>query len=1059
MSSMISEGSGKVDIRKILKENTMRKSPFFASLSIGLLVLPLLFGSYASAEDAGTAEEIPLMQIRVDIDMPGKKITGEASAELPRGKTVWISGEGLELNRISLGGETLRPDVEDGHFPITANGNETRLVIDFLVHVPSLDTAEADTGARFFTANFMDPQAAVLLDDWCPTFKGLAQYHLEACIPEELIAVSEADAITTVVTPHGKIYSFDFPHPRTGPSLVVGPYQVSLHRYHDIELAGYFFPEDSQLAERYLDKARGFLSRYEQLLGPFPFKRFAVVENRASTGYGLPTYTLLGQQVARLPFIADTSLGHEILHSWFGNCVYVEPGTGNWSEGLTTYLSDILFREEKGQGGEERHLLAINYQSYVHKDNAIPLARFEDQTDRAARAVGYHKAAMVFHMLRNEIGEGVFGRALRTLVSDYRFSAAGWQDIRAVCERSAGRNLGLFFEQWLDRADVPDLSLSGGTVEDSDGKERRLRFTLDQSTETPYSLSVPLLIETASGAEHHIIQVEHQKETIKIEVNGRPIAITLDPDYDLMRNLHPSEFPPVLHRFFGSEQRYCILPTNDREKYEPFADSLQELGFSKIRSEGLEKETGLPDGALLVLGDPDPRLKRLMGDMDEPQEGVVLNVQEDPLDHRRVIVKVKASSAEELEPLPRKLPHYGRYDSLRFVRGQAKDMHAVDLKSGVRLEIEEDIKGIAATDLSPIERIIRDIASKQVIYVGERHDDFSNHVAELRVIQGFKDSGHQLAVGMEMFQRPFQEVLDRYIRDEIDEETFLRKSEYFDRWGYDYSLYRPIIAFCKENGIPLIALNLPKEISQKVARDGLRSLTDDEILQIPEDLDWTNTAYKDWLGGIYKEHPAEEVTGFETFYQAQILWDETMARGIHEYLISHPGTQVIVLAGNGHVAYGYGIPSRTYRRGRYDQTILSCVDQTDIEPEMADYFLVPRQVPPPFTAKLGVLLKAGDKGLSIKTVVPQSPAEAADLRAGDLILSLDGEIIRDLTDLKLALSLKKEGDTAKIMVKRVRWMAPDKILELAVGPFASGSTSSHGALGAHRHGGRGKGLK
>jgi aminopeptidase N len=1034
----------------------MGKGPFCAPLSVCLLMIPLLCVSYASGKDAGTAEEIPLMDIRVDIDIPGREITGKASAEMPRGKTLWIYGGGLELTHITLGGETLRPHVEGGYFRVTATGDDTRLVIRFIGRLPSLDTAKGETGPRFFTGNFMAPQAAVLLEGWCPTFKGLAQYHLEACIPEELTAVSEADAVTTVVTPRGRIYSFDFPHPRTGPSLVVGPYQVSLHRYHDVELAGYFFPEDSQLAERYLDKARDFLSRYEQLLGPFPFKRFAVVENRAPTGYGLATYTLLGQQVAELPFIADTSLGHEILHSWFGNCIYMEHDTGNWTEGLTTYLSDILFREGKGRGGEERHFLTINYQSYVHKDNAIALAQFEEQTDRAARAVGYQKGAMVFHMLRNEVGEEVFDRALRTFVNEYRFSTAGWHDIRTVYERSAGKSLASFFEQWLGRADVPCISLSGGAREDFTGKERRLRFTVEQSTEQPYILSVPVLVETTKGTEHHTVRVQHQQDTVEIEVDGRPIAITLDPDYELMRNLFPQEFPPVLSRLFGAERKYCILPVRGREKYERFSDSLKELGFSTIRPEDLENEAGLPDGALLVLGDPEPRLRRLVEDIAEPEQGVALAVREDPLDPRSVIALVKASSAEELEPLLRKLPHYGRNNSLKFAKGQVEDMHTVDLQGGVRREIEEEIKGIAATDLSPIERIIEDIASKQIIYVGERHDDYSNHLAELRVIQGLRDSGGQLAVGMEMFQRPFQDVLDRYIGGEIDEETFLRKSEYFDRWGYDYGLYRPIITFCKENGIPLVALNLTKEISKKVAREGLSSLNDDEILQIPENLDWTNTAYKDWLGGIYKEHPAEEVSGFETFYQAQILWDETMAESVHEYLSSHPGAQMVVLAGNGHVAYGYGIPSRACRRGKYEQAILSCVGDTDIEPDMADYFLFLRRVPPPFTATLGVLLKAGEKGLTIKRIVPESPADKAGLKAGDLILSLDGETISDLTDLKLVLSLKNERDTAKIVVKRVRWMAPDRILELPVGPFTSGSASFHGAREAHRHGGRGR---
>src|SRR5208337_4444995 len=101
--------------------------------------------------------------------------------------------------------------------------------------------------------------------------------------------------------------------------------------------------------------------------------RFSIVENSMPVGYSMPTYTVLGQAVVRLPFIPETSLGHEILHQWFGNSVYVDYAGGNWAEGLTSFLADHLYEEEKGRGKEYRKGLLIDFASYVNDKNDFPL--------------------------------------------------------------------------------------------------------------------------------------------------------------------------------------------------------------------------------------------------------------------------------------------------------------------------------------------------------------------------------------------------------------------------------------------------------------------------------------------------------------------------------------------------------------------------------------------------------------------------------------------------------------------------------------------------------------
>ena len=1021
----------------------MKRTSYLLSLSLFLLAFLTTFDPPAWSEVNKNKDDMPTVSIDVSLDIENRRIKGKASTELPMEKPVLIHVGGVELDHVTLAGRTINPSIEEDSFIVMASAGNRLLRIQFHRDFPSLNLMSSVENDHTMTDSFIDTKGVVLLGGWCPTLEGLARYELKAAVPTDFSAISEADAVKIESREKTSIYIFEFPHPRAGISLVAGPYQVSLERHKGIEIAAYFFPEDKELAREYIDKSKYYLDLYEGLLGPYPFKRFAIVENRAPTGYGLPTYTLLGQEVARLPFIVDTSLGHEILHSWFGNSVYVNLQEGNWSEGLTTYLADHLYKEQKGQGSDYRHRLLVDYQSYVHEDQTIPLAQFKFRIDRPSKAIGYGKGTMLFHMLKQEIGKNAFNKALKRFVLDYRFKMAGWSDLKAVFSDIGKKDLSVFFDQWLERKDVPVLTISKGNITYPGSGLQCQKLIIQQGTESPYSLLVPLVLETTFGEVRSNVRVENKRESLDIEVEEQPLSVTLDPDYDLMRKLDPPEFSPVLSRLLGSEHKFFVLPSQSSEIYGQFAVFLKSLGFEGKSIDSLT-DSDLKKGSLLILGDPAPRLERLTWEMPDPDSGVIITIRENPINPTGVLALVKASSSKELELILKKITHYGQYSILSFRDGKLVEKDTAGTQNGIRLALQTEIVGIAASDLSPMDRVINDVSEKQVIYIGERHDRFSHHMAQLRIIQGLGRLNRRLAVGMEMFQRPFQDVLDRYLDGQIDERTLLKESEYLKRWGYDYHLYRPIIEYCKEHGIPILALNLPAEISKKVARKGIESLSDEELEQVPGDLDWSNTFYETRLRRIFEEHPENEIKDFDDFYQAQVLWDETMAQNVHDYLRNNPDRQMVVLVGAGHVAFGDGIPSRTYRRGKYDQVIIIAnVAGDNLEPDMADFFLFSPVVQPPFSAKLGVILNDEDNKLVLKKVMQSSPAQKSGLKSGDLLLSFDGEPVKDISDLKLALLFKKEGDTAKIKIKRIKRFAHDKILELTVGPFKPLKMSFH----------------
>lgn len=249
-----------------------------------------------------------------------------------------------------------------------------------------------------------------------------------------------------------------------------------------------------------------------------------------------------------------------------------------------------------------------------------------------------------------------------------------------------------------------------------------------------------------------------------------------------------------------------------------------------------------------------------------------------------------------------------------------------------------------------LQSVLETLAQRDVVYLGETHDRSEDHRAQLDILQALqrRSSGSRRAIALEMFQRPYQPILDRYLAGAINEQDLQRLSEYEKRWGYPWDYYAPIVRFAKQNSLPLIALNTPSEVTRKVARSGLQSLTPAEREYIPplSEIRAEPDAYRERLRQIYEEihHGNSNSRQFEAFFQAQVLWDETMADRISQFLSDNPNTQIIVLVGQGHLVYGDGIPNRVARRQGKDlkQSIVLINPPEEIKaetnPPAADYF-------------------------------------------------------------------------------------------------------------------------
>ncbi len=337
----------------------------------------------------------------------------------------------------------------------------------------------------------------------------------------------------------------------------------------------------------------------------------------------------------------------------------------------------------------------------------------------------------------------------------------------------------------------------------------------------------------------------------------------------------------------------------------------------------------------------------------------------------------------------------------------------------------EQSVAVEISTLKNLPEVIVAVADKKIIYVGENHDQFSNHVMELEVIQELQRRGKTIAIGMEMFQRPFQKFMDEYVEGKIDEREFLKGTQYFKRWGFDYQLYRPILLFARSEKIPVVALNQTQEIVDKVFRNGINSLPEEERKSLPKDMDFSDEAYKKRLKKVFQEHEHFGAKNFDFFYQAQILWDETMAETIDQFLKNHSADQMIILAGNGHLAYGSGIPKRTERRNGFDYAIL--LNDSELKKGIADYVLFPGVIPGGTSPKLMIFISEKRGKVEITGVHPGSNSEKAGMRPGDIILSIDHTPVHSIDDLKIDLLTRKRGEDVKIRVLRKGFLGSQKI--------------------------------
>ena len=450
---------------------------------------------------------------------------------------------------------------------------------------------------------------------------------------------------------------------------------------------------DEQLAQKYLDTTAQYLEMYRKLLGPYPYSKFALVENFWETGYGMPSFTLLGPRVIRFPFILHSSYPHEILHNWWGNGVYTDYEKGNWAEGLTTYLADHLIKEQRGIAVEYRRSVLQKYTNYVtaNKNRDFPLTEFRSRHSAATEAVGYGKTMMLFHMLRQQLGDQAFVKALHRFYRKYKFKVASFDDVQTTFNNVTDDPLEPMFEQWVKRAGAPSLQV-GQAVAKPKGDGYILSATIEQTQDSvPYRLKLPIAVhlEGVTNAYQTSINVDSKEYNLELNFPVRPVRLDIDSEFDVFRTLDHNETPPAMSQIFGAEQVLVVIPAATSESIRLGYQELAK-GWQKGRSVQLDIRLDneldeLPTDRAVWLFGWENKFRHMINkalsnyDFIDKEKTVYIESTELKRDQHSIVVMARhpSNSARALAwlatdnvaampGLGRKLPHYNKYSYLGF---------------------------------------------------------------------------------------------------------------------------------------------------------------------------------------------------------------------------------------------------------------------------------------------------------------------------------------------------------------------------------------------------------
>ena len=527
---------------------------------------------------------------------------------------------------------------------------------------------------------------------WYPRFDNeLITFTVRATLPGGWDAVSQGLRTFHDRNIEETNVQWESPEPQEGIFLIAARFSEYVRPAGHYASMVFLRSPDSELAEKYLEATVRYITMYEKLIGPYPYKKFALVENLWETGLGMPSFTLLGPKIIRFPFIITSSYPHEILHNWWGNSVFPDMAKGNWSEGLTAYLADYLIKEQEGGGTEFRQETLQKYADYVVGNRDFPIFEFRARHSPSSEAIGYGKSLMFFHMLRQNLGDKIFVAGLQEIYHTYKFRVASFDDLRKTFEKVSGKDLKRMFDEWILRTGAPKLKLRNVNAHPLKTGYVLTAIIEQVQPGKTYRLRIPLAVTMEGKARAFQSEVSMDKGILELSLHvpAQPLRLDIDPEFDLFRRLDREEMPPALSEALGAKKMLVLLPASVnstlQQAYRQFALSLGNAGPDTVEIKFDTGITKLPsDCAVTLLGWENRFLKEAMASLSGygvklSRKSIHIGKNEIQMERNSIVLTsrnpknkdvaldiIATTVPSALPGLSRKLPHYHKYSYLGF---------------------------------------------------------------------------------------------------------------------------------------------------------------------------------------------------------------------------------------------------------------------------------------------------------------------------------------------------------------------------------------------------------
>ena len=670
-------------------------------LSIALLISVMVFSQEQNIVKHNLNVKLNIATAQIEV-VDSIEISSDAREFRLNSELIpFANSKNIELQKIDdkSTAKDVGMDREDGSDVSTTlwkiKGDAKKFVISYKGKIsPKKDNSSANYQRGFTSISGVISEQGVYLAGstfWIPTFENTTiVYSLTTQLPSNWSNVSQGKRVDVLKTARFHSETWICDKPQEEAYLIAAKFtEYSYKMSNGVMAMAFLRTPDEAIANKYLEVTEQYMNMYVEMLGNYPYSKFALVENFWETGYGMPSFTLLGEKIIRFPFILHSSYPHELLHNWWGNSVYVDFQSGNWCEGITAYMADHLIKEQRGQGQNYRRSTLQKFSNYVNAENDFALNKFIGRTDGPSEAIGYGKALMMWQMLRRKVGDETFVKGMKLFYDNNKYKTASYSDIRVAMEKVSDMDLKAFFEQWTSRLGAPQIAISNYKV-DSYGGKYRIRLSMEQQQKSDvFNIDIPIYIITNKGTEEIVVNMDSRNQDFQLSVSAKPLKLFVDPMYDVFRILTQDEVPPTLSKVWGNKENIIILPKKankaQRKLYEELAEKWVAADNDNFEVKYDSEIKELPEGkSLWILGFEN----KYISEVDFEMQNYKSKLDGDSVifEGKRMLKKgnsfiftsfdknvkskqnifIATDNVAAIAGLVRKLPHYGKYSYLAF---------------------------------------------------------------------------------------------------------------------------------------------------------------------------------------------------------------------------------------------------------------------------------------------------------------------------------------------------------------------------------------------------------